>query len=808
MMIHHTRYMTLRRHLAVLLFVLLPLFPLHAQLDSLPNIFPAWYTSPDVSRFRGPGLSVDPFINPNIPLSPLNEYRSLHPVAAGIGLTLDLTKSSAFRVSYALNRADYPLGPFANSVRHMSRHIVSLDHLWNLSNHYFGYDPARSWEFLLVTGASFGWSVADKYTIDGADGATFTAPTQRYWQGQLGLQIRKTLSPHLSAFLEPAYYIAQDKYDFYTNGANFDDGVSVKAGLQFRLLGPMRQTPWFDRLFQSPTLGAGKANHAVSLPTRNAFYFQNLLGWNFPQWKDREQGNHVLSNYSFNVAMGQWINPAWGYRLGFVDRQLLPSAKYYNNKTEYEGVSHRQDFLRLEGVLSLPAFFDRVSFGRVGADLSGGLEYGMDRVYTFERKNRVSTITRENEPYQGITAALQLKYFLSQNVALVGEGRYGFFGRRDRVFVPSVGIEYYKTPFRRYHSSRHIDPLRNVSSVEPGSWFIELAGGFSKHSNQRKSNIKVAPMFEVGLGMHINSYAAARLKEHLVFHPTTKSRRGNFHSELSLDYMIDLTNYWMGVNPSRRFSMRPFFGPVYSVRELSTEKIAEPIHRLGFNFGLQHAVAINPNISLIVEPRYLSVLNDYNHWSLSAGVSCMLPKASERRSSGRISRSASTTSRRAEADRQRFHRYYLQVMGGDQFTQAFRWTASEFHGSAEITFGGRFSQNFALQGSLLYQNLLVDQAHAEVDHIYGLRIEGVADLLGLMWSKAETRGYALTTQLGADLALSRHRHTHIGPTAALQFRRRLGHSPVWFTLQPRLQIFSTNGPNAATSLSAGLHFTL
>lgn len=799
MMSYHSRYMTLHRHLVALLFLLLPLFPLHAQLDSLPNIFPAWYTSPDVSRFRGPGLSVDPFINPNLPLSPLNQTRLAHPVAAGIGLTVDLTKSSAFRVSYALNRADYPLGATVNPVHNFSRHIVSLDHLWNLSNHYYGYDPARSWDFLLVTGASYGWAVADEDK----------APTQRYWQGQLGFQIRKTLSPHLSAFLEPAYYVAQDKYDFYANGANFDDGVSLKAGLQFRLLGPMRHTPWFDHLFHAPTLGSGLDGLSVSIPTRNAFYFQNLIGWNFPQWKDWVQGNQVFSNYSFNMAVGQWINPALGYRLGFVDRQLLPNARYYNNKTEYELMSRRQDFLRLEGVLSVPAFFDRISFGRVGMDLSGGIEYGMDRIYNAERKNRVVSATRENSQYKGITAALQLKYFFSQNMALVGEGRYGFFDRRDRIFVPSIGIEYYKTPFRRYTSSRQIDPLRVVSSTN--AWFIELAGGISKHSNQRESSLHVAPMFDLGLGRHINAFAAARLKEHLVFHPTNKVQRGNFHSELALDYMIDLTNYWMGVDPSRRFSLRPFLGPVYSVRDLSTNKDTESIHRLGFNFGLQHAMAINPNISLFVEPRYLSVLNDYNHWSLSAGVSCMLPKASERRASGRVSRGASTSSRgsrSADAARQRFSRYYLQIMGGDQFAQAYRWTASEFHGSAEFTVGGRFSQNFALQGSLFYQNLLVDQAHAEVDHIYGLRIEGVADLLGLLWPNAEARGYALTTQLGADLALSRNSHTHVGPTAAAQFRRRLGHSPVWFTLQPRLQIFSTNGPNAAMSLSAGLHITL
>jgi len=317
-------------------------------------------------------------------------------------------------------------------------------------------------------------------------------------------------------------------------------------------------------------------------------------------------------------------------------------------------------------------------------------------------------------------------------------------------------------------------------------------------------------MGELALGVHINSYAAVRLKDHLIDHPTSGQIRGSFHNELALDYMVDLTNYWMGVNPSRRFSLRPFFGPVYSVRNLSTNKETEAIHRFAVNFGLQHAVAINSNFSFFVEPRYLSVINDYNHWSFSAGAMCLLPSA-ERRQSGRVSRAASTSSRGSDQSTSkstRFSRYYLQLLGGAQFAQAYRWTADEFHGNVDFTFGGRLSQNFALQGTLFYQNLLVDQANAAVDHVYGLRFEGVADLLGLMWPNAEAQGYAFTAQLGATLALSRQQDSHIGPTAAAQFRRRLGKSPVWFTLQPRLQIFSTNGPNAAMTLSAGLHIAL
>lgn len=794
MMFHHSRYMITHRHLAVLLFMLMPLFPLYAQLDSLPNIFPAWYTSPDVTRFRRPGLSIDPYVNPNIPLSPLTDYRLSHPVAAGVGLTIDFTKSSAFRFSYSFNREDYPAGRFVNPVHNFSRHIVSVDHLWNLSNHYYGFDPARSWEFLLVTGASYGWAVADQDQ----------APTQNYWQGQLGLQVRKTLSPHVSAFLEPAYYIAQNNYDFYENGANYDDGVSVKAGLQFRLFGSMRQTPWFNSYFQSPTLSSVSIGGPVRISTRNAFYVQNFLGLNFPKWNHWQQENHVLSNYSFNVALGQWINPAWGYRLGFVDRQLLPDAVYSNDKRDIKVMSRRQDFLRLEGVLSVPAFFDRVSFGRVGVDLSGGLEYGFDRVYNVVRENRETISTLDKDQYLGITSAMQLKYFMSENVALVGEARYAFFDRRDRLFTPSIGLEYYKTPFRRYTSSRQINPLRNVSAIRSGSWFIEAAGGFSKHSNQRNTNVKVAPMGELALGVHINAYAAVRLKDHLIEYATVGSRRGYFHNELSLNYMIDLTNCWMGVNPSRRFTLRPFFGPVYSVQPLSTDKDATAVHRFGFDFGLQNALSITPNISLYIEPRYLSLFNDNNYWSLSAGAMCILPSASEHRQHGHISRAASTSSHAASSP----SRYYWQVLGGVQFAQAYRWTSFGEHGNIDITFGGKLSQNFALQGSLFCQNLLVDKAHDTVDNIYGMRFEGVVDLLGLMWPDADSHGYALTGQVGADLALSQNNKTHFGPTAAAQFRRRFGKTPVWLIVQPRLQIFSTNGPNGAMTLSAGLHFAL
>lgn len=800
------------------------------------SLFPDWYTTPDRIPFRGPGLSAVAFLNPPMPLSPRNERRSFFPVAFGVGAELQFDKSNALRLHYGYVRGDYPHQQNESLARNFNRHTLNLDYLWNLSNHYFGYDPARSWELLAVAGATAGWAVAHDLPSRLYEGME-KAPTQQYFQGQIGLQVRKTLSPHLSAFVEPTFYVAQSNYDFFENGSDLDDGIALKAGLAYRLSGPLRRTPWFDHLYSAtapapvsgatisgapvpisgatvpipgatvPIPGATVLEASASSISRPAFlphrsfFVQNLLGLNLSFIKGWPQENHDLSNYNFSLAVGEWLHPAWGYRLAFVDRQVLPDGKRNATNRVTSVMSYRQTYARIEGLFNVPAFWDEVSLGRLGLDFSAGVEVGLDRQYKIYRGD----LSSNYRLLPGVTSALQLKYHFNDYVALVGEGRLGYFHRRSAVFTPAIGVEYSQSPFRRFFTRRSA-AVRNTSSDSQLSalnsqLFSEASLGFSKPSNQRFTTYPVSPLTEFAVGIELSPLYAVRLKEHLIYHRTrlaihTEDKYSNFHSQLALDYLFDFTNYWMGIDPDRHVSLRPFAGMVYSARPLNAGKNTEVRHRMGFNFGLQHAVNVNRSFAFTLEPRYLSVIDDNNQWSLALGARYMPYRQSVHRQSA------------SHDQEQKPSHGYLQLSGGVQLAQAFEAVDFAQNGSIDLTYGHNVIPNIDLQASLFYQTHHNNYGRVPEEHLFGFRLEAVAQFLDMIWPEANDRGYGLTVQGGYDFANSEEKDCWKGPSIATQFRRRLGHSPFWFTALGRLQARTSPSNNSNVSLHLGLHYTL
>ena len=204
--------------------------------DEMPDVpsvlIRHWYTSPDKKPFFNDrrhrllqGWSVAAFWAPQYSLSP-GKYASFDATGFGGGVIKDFSKSYALRLS-----GFYLSGEIPASASDLERYMGSLDYLWNFTNTWFGHNPARSLEMLLVAGGSLGVVKSEARS------------SEMVWQGQLGLQLRKTLSPHLSAFVEPYYYVSDPDYDYYENGADFDDGLGLKAGLMVHVTQPIRATP-------------------------------------------------------------------------------------------------------------------------------------------------------------------------------------------------------------------------------------------------------------------------------------------------------------------------------------------------------------------------------------------------------------------------------------------------------------------------------------------------------------------------------------------------------------------------------------
>lgn len=749
--------------------------------DEMPDVpsvlIRHWYTSPDKKPFFNDrrhrllqGWSVAAFWAPQYSLSP-GKYASFDAVGFGGGVIKDFSKSYALRLS-----GSYLSGEIPASASDLERYMGSLDYLWNFTNTWFGHNPARSLEMLLVAGGSLGVVKSEARS------------SEMVWQGQLGLQLRKTLSPHLSAFVEPYYYVSDPDYDYYENGADFDDGVGLKAGLMVHVTQPIRATPWFDSWAHPAWY--------------DNWYVQNLFGMNFAKEKGLTD-RHDLSEYHLNLNVGHWVAPAWGYQLGFADRQLL--FKGHNNR--------RQTVGRLEGVLNVASLWDQISLRRLGMTVSGGAELGYERKFS---SANTRTWTNEGGFYSAVTGAAQLKYYINSNTALVAEGRYSSAGDGASVFTPSVGVEYYRSRQSSYRFWRNSAQASHDEKVQQGlggilflnNWnvFVEAALAADRASNISRYKVtKIAPSAQIALGIRLNDLHSVRLKEHAIYHKNeVKGNPPEFQSETSLDYMFDVTNFWMGLDQYRRFALRPFVGAVYSVSKLSSSPFAKDkaIHSFGFDFGFQNSFRLNANTELFLEPRYLYALDDFNHWNLAAGIGYTIERRSQMRH----------LMKKGVPDNP--PHFYIQALGGIQIGTGESFTRSDvLSGQFGLTFGRCFARNLAIQTTLFQQNASPNDKQL-VHRLYGIRGEAVVDALGMLWTHSHEQGWAWTLQGGGELTYNSFvDYPYTGVTGATQLRRRLGRSPFWATLEGRFQVHfakagKIRGKAPVWSGSAGIHYEL
>lgn len=753
----------LHPHILALLFLLAFVPSAQAQQDSAgvsSLLIRRWYVSPDRESFYtrpyGPllqGWSLVGFWNPQLPLSPQKEGRHIPPFSFSGGLQKDFDKSNALRLTFGYSRTDYPGVETDQISSRSNRYQFSLDYLWNLSNHWYGYDPSRSWEWLLMAGGSYGWTT-DRL-----------APTRRFWQAEMGLQLRKTLSPRLSAMVEPYYYISDNDYDLYDTQANFDDAIGIKAGFIYRLTPSLRTTS-----LPSLSEATGFQN----------WYVQTLFGVSVHSdlkfhWRDVRK-----STYNIAASLGHWVSPAYGFRFGASDRQ------WFN----YETIV-REPHFRVEGMLNVPTLWDEISVRRLGFELSAGVELGVIREYDRQRHSKVS-----DEFYRALTGALQTHYYINDHFALVGEARYAVHRDRDCVFIPSLGFEYYHSTYARYSPWRRGAGERSWSGfsfLHDLNWFAEFGAGALKESNQIFEN-KSTAMFEAAAGVRFNAYSSLRLKERLAYRSIHEFGTSKIDSHLGLDYMLDFTTCLLGVNPQRRFTLRPFVGPAWSVDWVSPIAETDSHHHFAIDYGLQHVIRLNSGLDLYGELYHLMQFghNRNDRWGLSAGLAYTFDHD---QLTHPFSRSSVTSGD---------SRYYTQVLGGAQLAAGFGFYNNGSGGLVDLTVGRTVSSMMALQATLFNQTL--SYGH-KPDNVRGARVEVVADMLSMLWADSHEQGWAVTAQVGAELARYRRLKFTSYPTVATQVRRRIGNSPAWAVLQGRLQTATTSKNfTSFWTLGAGLHY--
>lgn len=726
------------------------------------------------------------------------QYRFNAP-SFGMGLTKEFNAYSAWRLGLQYSSPKYDNPKYTPNLQgyKMQRLGLSLDYLWNMTAFYSGNDRSRRIHWLLSAGIAGGVAQADEniesITTDAAHASTSLKGKKPYVGAHLGLQFRKSFSPRVSFFLEPRANLWTDEYDMGKNFQQLDFGLNALTGFTYKLTGE---------------------TYLISTGNDSARYSDNYfiqIGGGLTQAQEANPLNLVSSKgpgVNMQLAVGRWLSPTFGVRLGA-----------FENVFEYATESQASRFTQMRGgraeflVNPIQLLTDHVAFGRVGIDLSAGVEGGL-----MKKHRGKSTDDYFNTHYFGITAAGQIKYFFSRNTALFAEGRlssvrYSYEGAdlTDKILSGNLGIEIYQSFFKRYYGRYAQDsvPLTNHN------WFIEFAGNISQPVHFGEGFPQYTSFgISLGTGYHFDNFQSVRLRSEFIRLRGVDSHKGGDYKFITMfapDYMFSLTNAWMGVDPYRHVDLRATLGPVVLLHNVSN--VRDITFGWGGEFGLQLLNRVNKNWELFAEPRF-QIMSDYtNQWNLALGTSYTFDHIEHiPQEKTEVIRTKRPTERK---------NWYMQTLFGGQAMLLDITNADlknfQKPGTFALTFGRYTRPNIlSLQGTIFKQRMNLDGIHTS--QYFGGRLEGSFNIFHAFspsfidsrfdWTlSAGIEGGRLSNIYSDTYTGSEDYDYNLGFTAASQLRYRILNR-TWLIGELRVQQLSIGEVKAPVLLQAGVQYDL
>ena len=662
-----------------------------------------------------------------------------NPTGFGFALSKELSPSLGMRLGlgYALPRYDNDVYKADDQSYYMRRLSLDLAGEWNLTNFYYGFDKARRQFWSLTLGAQASRTTPSddvKQVITNARHSSYST-TEKEWSvgGYLGLQYRYILSPRVSLFAEPQLLIMSDAYDAGRNEAGLDIGMSGRAGFNYRLSSMYYAVNDFEE----------EMHRDKDDDNWGENYFMQLQGGMATSLKANTLGMTPLDRkggIAFGASVGRWMNPLYGMRFGMFESTYKYALDDFGQEryTQLHG-------LRGEVVLNPFRLLPEVkSFGRLGADVSAGIEFGGIKKHHGE--GLVSS-----GKYFGPTIGGQLKYFVNSHAAVLLDGRYtvpaytmegGSY--RDHVAQLGIGMEVYDTNFERYTPLATRDS-RPIGQDLRETWFIEFGAGLS-HAVHAGENFRdgIDPEVSFGVGRRMNKYMSIRTRGEIIplrNDTLLKNKPAELIANFSIDFMLTLTNLWMGVDPRRHLDVRLELGQLILLEGLTNLD-------LGYEMGVQVSKRLSPHWELYFEPRY-QVLYDFpSRWDLGAGATYAFAKYSRKQRLG-------------------FQRWYIQTLTGAQFmslnlnnkevSSQFAELAKLQRGDIEITVGRNMDPVWSLRAGIFGKELSVHDVVApdhsivpQTSQYIGGRMEAEFSLLRAIAPKAEKSRWNVSIGAGIE----------------------------------------------------------
>lgn len=432
---------------------------------------------------------------------------------------------------------------------------VGIDYLVNLSNFAWGYDPSRVFEVSTVVGIGARYSRA-------------ALPSKINPYAHIGLNADVYISKYASLFFEP-YIGAQRQMSTVLNNPSREKWnlmYGFSTGLQVSL---ENRTDYFSeadsiykKIFLDTSIGVVSSGRSGGI--------LNRLG------------------VGYQAALGLWINPMIGLRVGAHGESFYWTSRIRNKNNVPVRYSHNQVLVggRAELMLNPLNFSKKWREAPEGHDFDLNLLLGGELGWELKNGLYGESIRRSHAYYYGITSALQALYRIDKGTYIYIEPRYQaiyYNDKKSEGWSPSDHIASINVGSRVY-LTKPFSFKRPQGAYIP-HWWVAIDAGALKYYNAprvTKSGLGLNPTIGFAAGYDLSPWASfrAQLAYQRLYNVHTARYSGYAGSQkrygeglwessydamdLRLSYMLNLNNLLQGYDAGRRFNLWWTVGPSLS----------------------------------------------------------------------------------------------------------------------------------------------------------------------------------------------------------------------------------------------------
>lgn len=436
------------------------------------------------------------------------------------------------------------------------------DFLFNFSDYFNGYNPARTLSIQGIIGAGANWSHA-------STGRSMWSP-----EVHVGAQLSLYCGPQASLVLEPYIGIGGDRMDLAgdENWRDFDYYFGARVSFVYYILSNYSKEAkarFMDNRYYSNWQTDDYSVHSWQMP-----WFVEFSDGAFFNYDSRVGMGRSVGN-DWNIAVGKWISPAVGFKLGAFSRSNIWMTDSHKGLTgtDYERHWHGQTSGgRFDFLINPLGINPNYKFGK---QFTFYVLFGTE----FGQINRYYPGGKMSRRIHGYEAGLHGAYRLSPDLQLFIEPRWVYdmwsmptgtknVSQRcnERGAVVDLGI----TMLLRSKSYRRQVQRDDLFDREARGLFISILGGLPLL--QTKSPVYpygVPKGYEWGAEAewHFNHYHGVRLQFER-FAQEYRSDDGRTHTLranlLSPGYQANLTSVFSGLTPGRYWDLYAFAGPTFA----------------------------------------------------------------------------------------------------------------------------------------------------------------------------------------------------------------------------------------------------